>query len=162
MTNNRLVATALALTLLAPLPVAAQDSTEFGDGPEWVFADSNLVQNPPWIAATIPKNVVVVAFKDGTSTARRTAIIGQIRGTVVHFDTLTQFYLIRVASHPDACGVKQAIDFLERLPEVDMAEPDLVLTTTAEGIDPGSGLVDAPATHKGSKKPCPPGTGLLR
>jgi len=140
----------------------AQDSTELGDGPEWEFADSNLVQNPPWISATIPKNIVVLSFKHGTTAGKRTAIIRQINGTIVHFDRLLDVYLIRVATHPDACGVKQAIDMLEGLPEVEMAAPDMGLTTTSDGIDPGAGLVNIPASHHGSKHPCPDGTGLLR
>jgi hypothetical protein len=162
MKTQYLLAGAVALALLVPRPALAQDSIEMGDGPEWEFADSNLVQDPPWIPATIPKNVVVLSFKDGTTAARRTAIIKQVHGTIVHFDRLLDLYLIRVATHPDACGVKQAIDLLTQLPEVDMAAPDLALTTSSDGIDPGSGLVNIPATHRGSKRPCPPGTGLLR
>ena len=162
MKTQYLLAVTVALALLVPRLASAQDSTELGDGPGWEFADSNLVHNPPWVSATIPKNVVVLSFKDGTTAARRTAIIKQIHGTIVHFDRLINLYLIRVATHPDACGVKQAIDLLAHLPEVDMAVPDLAFTTLSDSIDPGSGLVDIPATHHGSNRPCPSGTGLLR
>src|SRR5215831_9393439 len=155
MRTQTFLAGTVALTLLVPCAARAQDSTELGDGPEWVFVDSNLVQNPPWISETIPKNIVVLSFKPGTTAAKRTAIIKRINGSIVHFDRSLDLYLIRVATHPDACGVKQAIDMLKQLPEVEMADPDLAFTTTTDGIDPGAGLVDVPATHHGSKHPCP-------
>ena len=153
----------IALFVLVTGRLAAQDSIYEGDGPEWEFADSNLVQHPAWISGTVPKNIVILSFKRSTTPARRTAIIARVHGVIVHLDKLTGFYMIRVATHPDACGVKQAIDLLSGLPEVSMAEPDLALTTNShDSIDPGGGLIDLPATHRGSKNPCPPGTGLLR
>ena len=153
----------LALFVLVGGRVSAQDSLYAGDGPAWEFDDSNLVQHPAWTAGTVPKNIVILSFKRGTPPPRRAAIIARVHGVIVHRDTVTGFYMLRVATHPDACGVKQAIDFLNGLPEVSMAVPDLGFTTdTHDSIDPGGGLIDIPATHRGSTHPCPPGTGLLR
>jgi len=163
MTSHSLFASAIALVALIPPRASAQDSTEEGDGPEWVVADSNLVQDPPWTGGTVAKNVVVLAFRGRTTPARRASILKQMRGTVVHFDHWTDTYLVRVATHPDACGVKQALDLLHRIPEVEMAEPEVVLTNNRhDSIDAGSGVRPAPATHHGSNRQCPPGTGLLR
>lgn len=154
---------AIALLVLIVPHALAQDSLYLGDGPEWEFADSNLVQDPPWTSGTVPKNIVVLSFKNGTPPARRTAVIRKVHGTIVHIDTLTDVYLMRVATHPDACGVKQAIDLLSRLPDVAMALADLALTTNQHGsMDPGSGLITLPVTHHGSRRPCPTGIGLLR
>jgi hypothetical protein len=161
-TAHLLLSASVLLTLLTP-HAAAQGSGDQGDGPDWVFADSNLVNSPTWISATVSKNVVILAFKPGTSVAKRTSIIKLIHGVIVHYDGVLDAYLIRVATHPDACSVEQAMDFLGTVPEVRMADPELVFTTNdSDSIDPGGGLVNAPATHHGSKRPCPPGIGLLR
>ena len=163
MTSHSILASAIALLALITPRVSAQDPTDEGDGPEWVVADSNLVQDPPWIVGTVAKNVVVLAFKGRTTPARRASILKQVRGTVVHFDHWTDTYLVRVATHPDACGVKQALDLLRRVPDVEMVEPEGVMTNNQhDSIDAGSGVGPAPATHHGSNRPCPPGTGLLR
>ena len=147
-TTLRALLGSIALLVTTAGRVSAQDSIYEGDGPEWEFADSNLVQDPAWISGTVPKNIVILSFRRGTTPTRRAAIIARVHGAVVHIDTLTTYYMIRVATHPDACGVKQAIDVLRGLPEVSMAVADVPF--------------DMPATHRGSKHPCPPGTGLLR
>jgi len=163
MTSHSLLASAIALLALIPPGVSAQDSTGEGDGPEWVVADSNLVYDPPWTGGTVAKNVVVLMFRRRTTPARRASILKQIRGTLVHFDHWTDTYLVRVATHPDACGVRQALDLLHRIPEVEMAEPEGVFSNTQhDSIDAGSGVGPAAATHHGSNRPCPPGTALLR
>ena len=159
-------ATALAGFLFWPRLAWAQTSTEPAGPPEWVYADSNLVRDPPWTRGTLTKNIVMLLFKGGTTATRRAAIIQLVHGKVVYNDRTggdDGFYLIQVQSHSDACGVKQAIDLLKQVPEVDSVEPELVFgTNSSDSIDPGSGLVDAHATHWGSRHPCPPGTALLR
>jgi hypothetical protein len=150
----------LPLALLLPAALAGQDRHEPGDLPEWLFDDSILVQEPSWITATVAKNVVVISFRAGATAGRRMAIVHQVHGTIVHNDSTLGSegaYFVRVATHPDACGVKQALDVLHRLPEVQTATPHMVLTFVSDG-----GLPNLPATQKGSKRPCPPGTGLLR
>jgi hypothetical protein len=150
----------LPLALLLPTALAGQDRHEPGDLPEWLFDDSILVQEPSWISATVAKNIVVISFRSGTTAERRMAIVHQVHGSVVYNDSTLGSdgaYFVRVATHPDACGVKQALDVLHRLPEVQTATSHLVLTFAADG-----GLPNLPATQKGSKRPCPLGTGLLR
>ena len=148
-----------AILLFSPA-LRAQDSTAGDDLPEWLFADSILVQNPPWISGTVARNIVIVSFRHGTTASRRSAIIRQIHGIVVyndHFYGNDGDYFVRVADHPDACGVKQALEVLDRVPEVDLA-----IAHTFFAGSPDGGMTDVSATHKGSKQPCPAGTGLLK
>ena len=131
-------------------------------------ADSNLVSDPSWISGTVAKNVLTVAFKKGTSMARQEALIASVHGEVidemdVRISGVSPEYTIRVPTHRDACGVKQAVDFLKKAPEVEMAIPELVFTTDQHStVDPGAGLIPAPATHHGSSHPCPSGVSLLK
>jgi hypothetical protein len=150
----------LPVALLLPAALAGQDRHVPGDLPEWLFADSILVQEPSWITATVAKNIVVLSFRSGTTAGRRMAIVQQVHGMIVYNDRTygsDGAYFVRVATHPDACGVKQALDVLRRLPEVETATPHALSSFTADG-----GLPNLPATHKGSKRPCPPGTSLLQ
>ena len=155
---------------LFPGTVVGQDSSQVGDLPEWLVADSILVQDPPWITATVAKDIVVLSFRAGTSATRRAAIIQQVHGIIVYNDRSYGSdgnYFIRVASHPDACGVKQALDFLDRVPEVETAGPDMLMTWVSDSSRSNlhiadGGLSTLPVPHKGSKRPCPSGTTLLR
>jgi hypothetical protein len=63
-----------------------------------------------------------------------------------------------VASHPDACGVEQALALLDRVPEVEHAAPHMVLAVTENG----DLLPVLTTTRNGSTRPCPSGTGLLK
>ncbi len=128
--------------------------------PDWLYADSTLVQHPSWISGTVAKNIVIVTFHHGTPPGRRIAVIQQVHGNVVYHDRVDGedgAYYLRVPSHPDACGVKQALEVLDQVPEVEMAVPHLVFSGGPDGA-----MSDFPTTHKGSKRPCPPGTGLLK
>ena len=157
---NRCLALLLLATFLVCAAAAGQDTSTVDDGPDWLNDDSVLVQNPPWISATVARDIVVLSFRAGTSPAMRTATIQRVHGTVVyhdHTDGDDGYYYIRVVSHPDACGVKQALDVLDRIPDVAVAVPHMPLTTKGDG-----GLFPLPATRKGSTRPCPSGTGLLR
>src|SRR5213083_493479 len=143
----------LPVSILVPAVLAGQGRHEPGGLPEWLFADSILVQEPPWITATVAKNIVVLSFRPGTTAERRAAIVRRVHGLVVYDDSTSGMngaYFVKVATHPDACGVKQALAVLERLPEVQRAAPHMVSTSTDDG-----GLPNVPATHKGSKRPCP-------
>jgi len=158
--------------MLIPTVATGQDSTVIDDdGPEWLYADSLFVQEPSWIHATVAKDIVLLSFRDSTTAARRDAIIQRVYGTIVYHARThvgDGFYYVRVASHPDACGVQQALDVLDHVPEVETAVPHALLTWVTDtlraekGHIADGGMANAPATHKGSKHPCPPGTGLLR
>jgi len=126
--------------------------------PDWVLADSNLVESPAWISGIVARNIVIVAFKPGTPFRRREAIVDLIRGKVVaRAMGVDGWYTIRVASHPDACTVKQAIDLLRSSPEVRMATAMLVMESAGDG-----GLMNPSGRARGSTTPCPPGASLLR
>ena len=124
-----------------------------------VYADTDLVQDPGWISGTVAKEIVIIGFKSGTTPERRAAIIASINGRVVGVDSLTQSYTLRVARHPDACGVRQALAVLDKTPEVDLAVPDLLFTMDRNGM---GGLIPLPTSQHGSGHPCPAGSGLLK
>ncbi len=145
--------------VLFPAILLGQDSVGTGDLPQWLFDDSIFVERPSWISATVAKDIVVVSFRHGTNAARRAAIIRGVHGTIVLNDRSygsDGYYFVRVASHPDACGVKQALDVLDRVPQVETA------TTHMPFVGSVDRLMPMPATHKGSNRPCPLGTGLLK
>src|SRR2546422_2691708 len=81
--------------------------------PDWVSDDSNLV-DVDWALRTITKNTLFVGFRPGTSREARAAAVRAVHGTVIQGDS--NFYLVRVSSHPNACGVKQALELLRTLP----------------------------------------------
>ena len=152
----------LALIMVVPSLVSAQTApagvlrsmADF-NLPPWFYADSNLVNGVSWYPGTIRKNIVIVVFTPKASRAARDSAIASIHGTVVATDSV--FWIVRVASHPDACAVKQAVDALVGLPVVGAASPDLVMSW----VDSTGGMPDTPA-QKGSTAPCPAGKGLLR
>lgn len=159
MTSTTTALLALAMFLL-PVAGHAQNPSATDDTPEWLFADSLFVEHPQWISGTVAKDILILLFRDGTSRSRRTAILRQIHGRVVfsdHFYWDEGYYYVRVPSHPDACGVKQALDVLNHMSDVEMATVHSFFLGESDG-----GLADPGATHKGSKQPCPLGTSLLR
>src|SRR6185437_8195444 len=71
-----------------------------GTDADW-SADSNLVSDPSWISGTVAKNVLTVAFKQGTSMARQEALIASVHGEVidemdVRISDVSPEYTIRV------------------------------------------------------------------
>src|SRR2546422_6955571 len=66
--------------------VRAQEPPDSGDGPQWVYEDSNLVERPSWISSTVAKNIVVLTFRHSTVSRRRAAIIHLVQGTIVYND----------------------------------------------------------------------------
>ncbi len=125
------------------------------DLPAWAYADSNLVTGVSWTTGTIRKNIVTIIFRPGATPASPDSAIASVHGELLVTDSV--FWLIRVASHPDGCGVRQALEVLQRFPSVGAAAPDYVMLF----IDSTGATPDAPAQHA-SGKPCPTGTGLLR
>jgi hypothetical protein len=119
-----------------------------------------LAHEPSWLPATFPKNIVVLWFKPGTRAARRAAIVRLVNGRFIYNDRTFEdqgFYLVQVRSHPDACGVKQAIAVLERVQEVEGATAEILIDGDIDG--PSSRL---PVRERASTPPCPSGTSLLR
>ena len=149
-----------AATVLLSTAALGQDSTVADDGPDWINDDSILVERPSWISGTVAKDIVVLSFRAATSPTQRAAIIKRVHGTVAYHDH--QYgadgnYYVKVASHPDACGVKQALDVLDSIPEVEVAVPHMPMTISGDG-----GFSPVSATRKGSTRQCPTGAGLLR
>jgi hypothetical protein len=146
--------------LFIPIALIAQAPVPNDDPPVWIDDDSTLVQQPSWISATVAKNIIVLTFRARTSVARIAAILRQVHGrALVNTHSYGDYgdYYVRVPSHPDACGVKQALDVLTKIPDVEHALPHLRWTMDGTG-----NMLPLPASHKGSKRPCPSGTSLLK
>src|SRR5436309_1045473 len=150
----------LGLTIAAAAPVVGQDSggrsaapTIGRDLPAWAENDTNLV-HPSWFGATVPKNILLVSFKLGATPTERRAAIAAIHGEVVAIDTL--FWIVRVVSHPNACGVRRAMERLANVPAVRFSGPDMVWSADNHG-----GLHDL-KTPNPTKDPCPAADSLLR
>lgn len=144
------------------------DVTPPDSGEDDWSADGNLVSDPPWISGTVARDIVMVVFKQGTTEARLEALIASVHGEIIdeldpRIPGVSPEFTVRVPTHPDACGVKQAVDLLEKAPDVESVTAALVFTTDQHAtVDPGSGLIPVPATHHGSSHPCPPGVSLLK
>jgi len=107
--------------------------------PRWYYSDSTWVRNTPRAGGTITDRIVVVSFRNGVTAEQRAAVYR------------------RVAAHPEACGVEQAIKVLEQVPEIDLAAPD------DHGVGTGDGqIAPAPGGRQSQGTPCPEGTSLLR
>ena len=125
--------------------------------PDWIDADSNLV-DADWALGTITRNTLYVTFKPDAPEEARVAAVRLVHGTVIQQrDSVPLTYLIRVASHPNACAVKQALARLKTLPQVAATLPHLIWVMDSLG-----NLHKVPGAAKGPPTPCPSGYGLLR
>ena len=109
---------------------------------------NGLNQLGTWVPKLVGALIILVV---GYIIAR---IVGKVVARAMGVDG---WYTIRVASHPDACTVKQAIDLLRSSPEVRMATAMLVMESAGDG-----GLMNPSGRARGSTTPCPPGASLLR
>ncbi len=114
----------VSLTLVATVPVFAQDGNPLDSG-AWrkvvAFHDDTNVVQPSWFPFPMTKNVVVAVFRRAATPAQRADAVASVHGTVI--DTTSLFWFIRVASHPNACGVLRATERLTLLPSVSVATP---------------------------------------
>jgi len=122
--------------------------------PDWVSDDTNLV-NTDWAPGTITKNTLLVMFTPGSSAEARAAAVRAVHGMAIQGDSTT--YVIRVASHPNACAVEQAISLLRTLPQVATAAPQMFWA-----MDHRGDLLKVHGAAKVSATPCPSGYGLLK
>jgi hypothetical protein len=95
-----------------------------------MYADSNLIVDT---AAFGPfkfvKNIIVVGFVYGATQTQRQEAVESVRGVVVGGNRIALngdgFYLIRLRT-VTAAGILEAQRKLEALPQVDMAEPEVL------------------------------------
>ena len=102
-----------------PLPV---------DGvPEWIYADSNLVDGGDVIAGRVARNALIVAFVPGASVTDRAAALAQVGGTVVGGVSLEGdaegFYYVRPSAGDTPAELLAARETLAALSQVAMAIP---------------------------------------
>jgi hypothetical protein len=153
----------LLLQFLAAASIAAQGGrlSEQAQMPRWYYSDSTWVRNTPWAGGTITDRIVVVSFRNGVTAEQRAAVYRRVNARAVYYEKAELdpplFYMIEVAAHPEACGVKQAIKVLEQVPEIDLAAPD------DHGVGTGDGqIVPATGGRQSQRTTCPEGTSLLR
>jgi hypothetical protein len=82
------------LTPIASVPALPPDSV-----PQWIHADTNVIDGGEVIAGPIAKHVIVIAFDPVTSLLDRAAAIASVGGTVVGgvpTDTAEGFYYVSV------------------------------------------------------------------
>jgi hypothetical protein len=157
------VVATLLLQLVAATSIAAQGGrlSERPEMPRWYYSDSTWVRNTPWAGGTITDRIVVVVFRKGVTAEQREAVYQRVNARAVYYEKAELdpplFYMIEVAAHPEACGVKQAIAVLEQVPQIDLAAPD------DHGVGTGDGqIVQSPSGRQSQGTPCPDGTSLLR
>jgi hypothetical protein len=124
--------------------------------PDWLLADSNLI-NADWAIGTITKNTLYVMFKPGTTEEDRFVAVRAVRGVILQRDSIPLQYLIHVASHPNACAVKQAMALLGTFPQVAAVLPHMLAVMDSMG-----NLRNVPGVAQGPAIPCPSGYGLLK
>jgi hypothetical protein len=100
-------------------------STAFMDS---VFAPSNLVTDGRG-ATRVPKNIVVVAFRPGTTREERAAAIHAIDGVVVGGHRLSpdRYYYVRVPATGSAGSLGAYLESLSWDPRVESATPLVVV-----------------------------------
>ena len=123
------------------------------------YDDTNLV-HPSWSSFQMTKNLVAITFRVEASRGQRMEAVALVRGVLI--DTTPPFWIVRVSSHPDACGVLRATERLQRLAWVRGAMPDFFIPFD-DGISrneaPRISVPEAPAR---SVQPCPVADSVLR
>lgn len=98
------------------------------------YADENTVLSHPRMSGPYPANLVMVAFREGSSTAEVRRGIDEVGGVVVGGNGVHYFLHVEIGG--PACAdlpVWCAIDLLERLPQVELANPLMTGWTTESG-----------------------------
>jgi hypothetical protein len=93
--------------------------------PPGIYADTNIVLDPPQMSGRVVKNIVEVIFKASATQAQRQAAIDSIRGTVVgglpFINNGDGLYLVRIPSTSNADPVFAAIATLKAMSQVQFA-----------------------------------------
>ena len=125
-----------AVDTLAPrVPAHPPDSL-----PQWIHADTNVIDGGKVIAGPIAKRIVIIAFDSSASPSQRVTAVASIGGTVVggiRMYDLEGFYYIRV---PDAVTPAQVIAAVEKanaMPGVTFAAPEMLGEAVLDSSAPG-------------------------
>ena len=97
--------------------------------PQWVHADTNVIDGGNVIAGPIAKHIVVIAFDSASSPSQRSAAVGSIGGTVVggvRMYDLEGFYYIGVPQAATPAQVVAAAEKANAMPGVTFAAPDML------------------------------------
>jgi hypothetical protein len=93
------------------------------DSVEVLFHRSNLVIVHERTSGPYPANLVLVAFRPGTTPAQRAQAVAAVQGSLVGGNRA--YYILRVEARCAHRPVWCAIDILEPLPQVEEAHPYL-------------------------------------
>ena len=110
-----------------PIPDTPPDTI-----PTWVYADSNIVTNPPYMSGRMVKNVVAVMFKSSASASDRQAAVDFVCGELIG-GSPSWTYFLRVPSDSLGAGMWRSVQALERHPSVEYAGPELIFTVDSLG-----------------------------
>lgn len=148
----------VALTVVGTAPVFAQD-TDLDSSARRKAAvgqvDTNIVMSPSWTPLPVNKTLVLVIFRSEATPAERADAVASVRGTVI--DTTPPIWLIRVPSHPNACGVLRATERLKLLPSVAIATPDWLIPYCSDRVV----VIDSVPTAVPKPEPQPDNEALL-
>lgn len=125
-----LILPAIILQCLLTTSGVSQSSrlTEHPEMPKWYYSDSTWVRDVPWAGGTINDRIVMVSFREGVTPKQRAAVYRRVNARAVYYEKAELdppiFYMIEVEAHPEAFGVKRAVELLSQMPEVDLATFD--------------------------------------
>lgn len=97
--------------------------------PQWIHADTNVVDGGKVISGPIAKHIVVIAFDSAASPSQRVAAVASIGGTVVggiRMYDLEGFYYIGVPQASTPAQVIAAVEKANVMPGVTFAAPDML------------------------------------
>lgn len=102
-----------------------------------IYAAENVVSGAPHVTGRIPRDVVVLAFRRGTTPEEKRQVVERVRGRVIGGAPISDqaFYYVRVPHDGGVEALFRAIAILRADPRVASAEPDLHLML---GPDAGS------------------------
>jgi hypothetical protein len=97
--------------------------------PEWIHADSNVVDGGRVIAGPIAKHIVVMAFDSAASSSQRAAAVASICGILIggiRMEGLGGLYFVNVPQAVTPAQIVAAADRAYAMPGVALATPDML------------------------------------
>jgi hypothetical protein len=111
------------------------------DGPPLRLSSSSIVTNPARYAGLFIRDIVLVLFKSGATSAQRTDALRSVHGTVVggiRFGPTDGYYIVALPPDSTNNGPFDAVSILSRNPSVRHAMIDFVMSM-APGLNAPAG-----------------------
>ena len=92
-----------------------------------IHAPGNIIRSSPRWGTPFPRDLLLVMFKENASQAERQAAVESVGGEVVGGEPVGRggYYYIRIAADSTGEALFRAIAKLTKLPQVDLASPEL-------------------------------------